>query len=308
MSSAALPLVRPSWWTVRRREAGFGILFALPAILGFIIWVLGPMLASLAIAFTDWSLISSPSWVGVANFQHMVDDPLLWQALRVTAYYTVVAVPLHLVASFVLALLLNQRIRGVRVFRTIFYLPVILPAVATSIVWLWLFNPNFGILNMGLAILHIPKQSWIFDEQLAVPSLLLMSLWSSGGGAMLIFLAGLQGVPRDLLDAAAVDGAGWWTRLRHVTIPLVSPVILFNALTGFIGTFQIFAQGYLMTNGGPNNATLFYVLFLYKRAFQEGQMGYAAAMGWVAFLILIAITFVIFRLSAARVYYEVRRR
>jgi multiple sugar transport system permease protein len=218
------------------------------------------------------------------------------------------SVPLGIVLALGLALLLNQRIRGVRVFRTIFYLPVILPAVATSIVWLWLFNPNFGILNMGLAILHIPKQSWIFDEQLAVPSLLLMSLWSSGGGAMLIFLAGLQGVPRDLLDAAAVDGAGWWTRLRHVTIPLVSPVILFNALTGFIGTFQIFAQGYLMTNGGPNNATLFYVLFLYKRAFQEGQMGYAAAMGWVAFLILIAITFVIFRLSAARVYYEVRRR
>jgi multiple sugar transport system permease protein len=297
------------WWTLRRQEALAGVLFALPAIAGFVVWIAGPMLGSLGIAFTDWNLIRSPNWIGTANFEQMLgDDSLFWKSLGVTAYYTVIAVPLNLSASFLLALGLNQRVRGVSVFRTIFYLPVILPAVATSLVWIWLLNPNFGILNLALDAVGLPTQKWIYDETLAIPSLWLMSLWASGGGTMLIFLAGLQGVPRDLLDAASVDGAAWWPRLRHITIPMISPVILFNLLTGIIGTFQIFAQGYLMTNGGPNNATLFYVLYLYKRAFQQGYMGYAAALGWVACLILIAISITVFRLSRARVYYEVHHR
>lgn len=296
------------WWTLRRREALVGVLFALPAMLGFLLWVAGPMLASLGIAFTDWMLIRDPRWVGLENFDRMPKDFLFWKSLGVTSYYTAVAVPLHQVASLALALLLNQNVRGLSVFRTLFYLPVILPAVATSIVWLWLLNPNFGVFNLVLGAFGAPKLLWIYDERLAIPSLWVMSLWASGGSAMLIYLAGLQGVPRDLLDAASVDGAGWWPKMWHVTIPMISPVILFNTLTGFIGTFQIFTQGYLMTKGGPNNATLFYVLYLYNRAFKTGEMGYAAAMAWVAFLILVVLAVVIFRFSMGRVYYEVQRR
>lgn len=300
-------IARP-WWTLRRQEALIGILFALPAIFGFIIWIAGPMVASLAIAFTDWKLIAPPRWVGADNFVYMYNDDLFWKSLMVTAYYTIVAVPLHQVASLLLAIFLNQKVRGVSIFRTIYYLPVILPAVATSVVWLWLFNPNFGIFNLMLKSVGLPPQLWIYEETLAVPSLWLMSLWASGGGAMLIYLAGLQGVPRDQLDAASVDGAGWRARLWNITIPMISPVILFNTLVGFIGTFQIFAQGYLMTRGGPNNATLFYVLYLYRRAFQNGMMGYAAALAWAAFIILVIISVVIFRFSSGRVYYEVQRR
>ncbi|MEW6045980.1 MAG: sugar ABC transporter permease [Bacillota bacterium] len=283
-------------------------MFAVPALLGFILWWVGPMLASLGVAFTDWSLIRAPRWVGLANFERMQADPLFWKSLWVTAYYTVVAVPLNLVASLFLALLLNQPVRGVGFFRSAFYLPVVLPAVATSIVWLFIFNPNFGLLNAFLESLGLPGQLWIWDEELAVPSLWLMNLWFSGGGQMLIFLAALQGVPRSLLDAATVDGAGWWARLRYVTVPMISPVILFNFVTGLIGTFQIFAQGYLMTQGGPNNATLFYVLYLYRQAFQFGRMGYAAALAWVAFLILVVLSMATFRFSSGRVYYEARAR
>jgi multiple sugar transport system permease protein len=238
----------------------------------------------------------------------MLTDDLFWQALRVTGYYTVVAVPLSQMASLGLAILLNQKIRGVGIFRSIFYLPVILPAAAVALVWVWFLNPSFGIINYFLQQVGLPPLLWLFDENLAIPSFWIMNLWATGGSAMLIYLAGLQGVSRDLLDAAAVDGAGVWHRFWHVTIPMISPVILFNTLTGILNTFQIFTQAYLMTRGGPNNATLFYVLYVYRRAFETGQMGYAAALGWAAFLILLVVSILFFRFSSARVYYEFQRR
>jgi multiple sugar transport system permease protein len=302
------PLISPTWWTLRRREAAAGIAFAMPAMLGFLLWVVGPMLASLYMSFTDWRLIRPPTWVGTANYERMISDDLFWQALKVTAAYTIVAVPLMQAASLGLAMLLNQKIRGVSVFRSIFYLPVILPAAAVALVWLWFLNPTFGVINYFLARFGLPPSLWLYDETMALPSFWLMGLWATGGTAMLIYLAGLQGVPRDLLDAASVDGAGALRRFRHVVIPMISPVILFNTLTSILATFQIFTQAYLMTRGGPNNATLFYVLYIYRRAFETGQMGYAAALGWAAFLILVVISILFFRFSSARVYYELQRR
>ena len=288
----------------RRNEALWGLLCVAPAILGFVLWQLGPIVASLLIAFTDWNVASTPRWIGLDNFRQMfTQDPLFWKSLGVTLYYALGSVPLGMVFAFFLAILLNQKIRGLQVFRTIFYLPSIVPLIASSVLWLWLFNPDFGLLNAAADFLHLPRSQWIFGEASVIPSLILMSLWAVGP-MMIIFLAGLQGVPKQLYEAVDVDGGNRLHKLWHITVPMMTPTILFNLILAIISAMQTFIQAYIMTQGGPNNASLFYVLYLYRKAFQESDMGYASALAWVLFVLIAALSFFVLRTSNRWVYYE----
>ena len=298
------PLRRRGLHRQRRQEALWGLLCVAPAVLGFLIWQLGPIVASLLIAFTDWNIAGTPDWVGLQNFRQMfTQDALFQKSLGVTALYTLGSVPLGIIFAFALALLLNQKIRGLPVFRTIFYLPSIVPIIASSMLWLWLFNPDFGLLNAVLEFFGLPGSQWIYSERMVLPSLILMSLWGVGP-MMIIFLAGLQGVPRQLYEALEVDGGTVLHKLWHITIPMVTPTILFNLILSIIGTMQTFTQAYIMTAGGPNNASLFYVLYLYRKAFQESEMGYASALAWVLFVIIAVLSFLVLRTSNRWVYYE----
>lgn len=285
------------------RRTIVGYIFIAPFILGFLLWFLIPALTSLWMAFQNWNMITPPEFTGLDNFRGIVSDRLFWQALKVTTVYTAVSVPLSMVLAFLLALLMNTKVRGIAVFRTIYYLPGIVPAVANAVLWAWILNSEFGLLNAFLHVLGLPKVLWLQEPEWALPALILMSLWSLGG-PMVIYLAGLQGIPNEFYEAAEIDGAGGWAKLWHVTIPLMSPVIFFNLIMGIIGTFQVFTAGYLITNGGPQNATLFYVLYLYRNAFQYLKMGYAAALAWVLAFIIMGLTAFVFRGIGSRVYYE----
>lgn len=264
----------------------------------------GPIAASAVLSFTDWNLLNPPSWVGLENYIDIfLNDGMFWQSLKVTAIYTGGSVPLGLALSLFLAGLLNTEVRGVRFFRTVYYLPSVMSGVAVALLWSWLFNPDFGLVNHLLGLVGINGPTWLASETWALPALIIMSLWGAGQ-SMLIFLAGLQGIPQQLYEAAEIDGAGGWSRFTHVTLPMLSPVILFNLIMGIIGSFQVFTQGYVMTNGGPNNATLFYVLNLYNQAFRNLRMGYASALAWILFFIILGMTLLVIRQSRERVYYE----
>ena len=289
--------------SMARREAIAGYLFTAPAVLGFLIWIAGPMLFSAWLSLTEWDLLSPPQFVGFSNYVTMFQEPLFWQSLKVTFYFTLVSVPLFQVAALAVALLMNVKVRGISVFRTIYYLPSIVPVVANAMLWAWILNSDFGLLNAVLRYFGLPKVLWLQDPTWAMPALITMSLWGIGG-AMLIYLAGLQGVPQQLYEAAELDGANFWHRFRHVTIPMLSPVIFFNLLMGLIGALQTFTQGYIMTNGGPENSTLFYALYIYRQAFTNFQMGYAAALAWVLFMIVLVLSVFVFRYLGQQVHYE----
>jgi len=292
---------------LRRKEERQFYLFTSPWVVGVVLFVLGPMLASIVISFTRWDIITAPQWVGLDNYREMVQaDPLFWKCLKVTIVYTSVLVPIQLMVSLLVAVLLNQKVRGLSLFRTIFYLPTVLPIVASSMLWLWILNPS-GLLNFFVRLLGLPGQDWLTNESLALPSIMVMSLWGSFGTGMIIFLAGLQGIPASLYESAEIDGAGAWRKFFNITLPLLTPVVFFNFVMGVIGTFQVFTQGYLLTDGKPNNSTLFYVLYLYRNAFEYLNMGYASAMAWVLFIIIMGTTLVILRSSSLWVYYEVQR-
>jgi multiple sugar transport system permease protein len=286
---------------VRRNVVGY--IFIAPFILGFLLWFLAPALTALWLLFQDWNMIRSPRFVGLGNVERMFNDKLFWQALKVTVNFSIISVPVSLVLGFLLALLMNSKVSGITVFRTLYYLPSIVPAVANAVLWAWILNSEFGLLNVLLHSVGLPRVFWLQEPQWALPALILMSLWGLGGG-MVIYLAGLQGIPEVFYEAAEIDGAGRWGKLWNVTIPLMSPVIFFNLVMGIIGTFQIFTAGFLITDGRPQNATLFYVLYLYRNAFQFLRMGYAAAMAWALFFILMALTLLVFRGVGRQVYYE----
>lgn len=288
----------------KRNETRWAWAFVAPAVLGFLLFQLGPILASLGLAFTEWRIASPPEWVGLDNFRHMFTaDRLFPKALSVTALYSLGSVPLRMVIAFLFALLLNQRIRGLPIFRTLFYIPSIVPLVASSVLWLWLFNPQFGLLNAALAAVGLPTSQWIYSDDTVLWSLILMSVWDVGP-MMIIFLAGLQAVPKQLYEAVDVDGGNALHRLWHVTLPMITPTILFNLILSIIGAMQTFVQPYVMTEGGPNNASLFYVLYVYEKAFQEAQMGYASALAWILFVIVAVLSLFVFRTSGRWVYYE----
>ena len=297
---------RPLRLSLRQRSMIAGYLFISPVILGYLIWVAGPMVIAIWLSLTDWDLLRPPRFVGLENYRTMLQDDLFWKSLGVTFYYTLVSVPLSLVLSFAIALLMNVKVRGIAWFRTLFYMPSIVPAVANAVLWVWVLNSEFGLLNVMLRWLGLPKVLWLQDPAWAMPSLILMSLWAVGG-AMVIYLAGLQGIPQHLYEAAEIDGANTWNQFRHVTIPMMSPVIFFNLVIGLIAALQTFTQGYLITRGGPQNATLFYGLLIYRSAFQDFKMGYAAALSWVLFGILLALSLFVFRYIGGLVYYEEAR-
>jgi multiple sugar transport system permease protein len=288
------------------RENVDGWLMIMPWLLGFIFWTAGPMIASAIISLMEWDILTPPEWVGLGNFVAAVTrDPIFLLSLYNTAFYTFLGVPVYLVASLATALILNLDLKGIPIYRTIYFLPSLTPAVANALLWVWIFSPDFGLANAFLGVIGLPPQKWIFDVNLAKPSFILMGLWGIGG-QMVIFLAGLQGIPQSLYEAANIDGASNWRRFIYITLPMLSPTIFFNLVIGIIGSFQVFTTAYIATNGGPQNATLFYVLYLYRNAFQYFKMGYASALAWVLFVIVLILTLIQFRLARRLVYYEGR--
>ncbi|MGC4107885.1 MAG: sugar ABC transporter permease [Thermomicrobiales bacterium] len=293
--------------TIRRREMLDCYIFILPAVLGLLIFYLGPMIASLYFSMTDYDMLSPAKWVGLQNYRDLLQDEIFWKSLRVTITYSVFSVPLGLALALCLALLLNQKFRGVTAFRTIFYLPTVMSGVAVATLWKWIFNPDFGILNLLLEKIGIRGPAWLADETWALPALILTSLWTVGG-SMLIFLAGLQGIPQDLYEAAELDGAGAWNRFRNITLPLLSHVTFFNLVLGIIGALQVFTEAFVLTKGGPNNSTMLLSVYLYQNAFLYLKMGYASAIAWVMFLIVMLLTLVVFRSAPMWVHYQETQR
>lgn len=287
------------------RENIEGWLFASPWILGFIIFTAGPMIASLLLSFTDWDILTSPQWIGLANYKKMFfDDPLALHSFRVTTLYALGSVPLRLALGLGIALLMNRAVRGINAFRTIYYLPSVLTGVAVALMWRWVFNSDFGLINTFLyRLFGIGGPAWLTSERWVLPALIIMSLWGVGG-SMLIYLAGLQGIPTELYEASEVDGANAWHKFWHITIPMLSPIIFFNLVIGIISALQAFTNAFIITEGGPNNASLFTILYLYLNAFRWFKMGYASAIAWLLFLYILVLTVVVFRSSAMWVYYE----
>ncbi|MFI5731406.1 carbohydrate ABC transporter permease [Kribbella sp. NPDC051587] len=277
-------------------------LFISPWLIGFAIFTIGPMISSIFVSLTSWDLITPPRFVGFANYTEAFQDPRVGQALKVTLLYGVISVPLQTALAFVVALLLNAELPGMRFFRTVWYLPSLVSGVAQMVLFLWVFNPRYGLANDVLAKVGIEGPGWFNDSAWALPTVILMSLWTVGG-AMVIYLAGLKDVPANLYEAAAIDGAGTLRMFWHVTMPQMSPIILFNALTGIIGSLQIFTQGFI-ANGGPKDSLLFFVYYLYDNAFKNFRMGYASALAWILFVVILALTTVTLRGSSFAVYYE----
>ena len=290
------------------REAIEFYLMTAPWVLGFLALTLGPMLYSLFLSFHDFDLFHAPRWVGLGNFTYLFTKPHplspFWRSLTVTTYFTFLSVPVGITSSLIIAMLLNARIRGRALYRTIFYLPSLTPSVASALLWIWILNSKWGLANAVLRSIGFPELRWLTDPYLAIPSLVLMGLWGAGGNTAVIFLAGLQGVPAHLYEAAEIDGANWWSRIWSVTLPMISPTIFFNLILGIIGSFQVFTSAFLMTDGGPEYATYFLVLYIYEEAFKKLQFGRGSAIAWILFIILLFFTLVQFRLSGRWVYYE----
>ncbi|AZR73252.1 ABC transporter permease [Anoxybacter fermentans] len=287
---------------LRRRENLLGYLFILPWILGFLIFTVFPMGYSIWLSFTKWNLFTPPRWVGFDNYVKLLtEDPKFWQSLKVTTIYSIFSIPLGILGSLSVALLLNQKFKGVYIFRTIYYLPAVVSGVAVSLLWKWIFSPDFGLINFVLSKFGITGPGWLSDPAWTLPAYIIMSLWGVGGG-MVIYLAGLNDIPVQLYEAAEIDGANRWQKFIKITLPMLSPVIFFNLIMGIIGAFQTFTQAYIM--GGAGNAGLFYVLYLFQNAFSDFKMGYASAQAWILFLIILVLTLLVFKSSDAWVFYQ----
>lgn len=294
--------------SLAQRENLWAYAFIAPWIAGFIIFTIGPMVASLYFSFTEYNIVDTPQWLGFRNYVNLFQDKLFWHSLGITLKFAALAIPLGLIFSYLLAVLLNQKIAGVNLWRTVYFLPSVVAGVAVAILWLRILHPKIGILNLSLGALGIKGPGWLSDPDWAIPALVIMSLWGVGGN-VIIYLAGLQGVPTDLYDAARVDGANTWQRFRHITLPMTSPVIFYNLVLGLIGAFQYFTEVYVAGSanndlGGPARATLFYNIYLYQNAFKYFHMGYASTMAWILFLIVLGLTLLLFRSSEFWVYYE----
>jgi multiple sugar transport system permease protein len=286
------------------KQIGIGLAFISPWIIGFLAFKLYPILASAYYSLTRYTPISSPTFIGLANYNQLLfHDDLFRTSVVNTLYFVALYVPLSNLIALGLAALLNTKIAGIGIFRTIFYLPSILPTVAISVVWIWLLHPQYGILSGVLSLLHLPPINWFNDPAFAKMGLVLMSLWGVGW-MMVTYLAALQDVPTEYYEAASLDGASPWTKFLRVTVPLISPVILFNVVICLINAFQYFTEPYIITQGGPSDSTLFYSLYLFKNAFTYFKMGYASAQAWILFVIILLLTALIFRTSARRVYYQ----
>jgi len=288
----------------RWREAGLAYLFLLPTLLGLLFFTVGPVVAGFLISFTNWNIFLAPAWVGLDNYQTLFTDDLPRKVFGNTLYYTVVNVPLNMALALAVALLLNLRLRAVAFYRAIYFLPVVTSTVAAALIWNWLYSPNFGPLNYALAAIGIDGPPWLASTTWAMPAVILMSVWKGFGTNMLIFLAGLQSIPQELLEAAMIDGANRWQRFWRITWPLLTPTTFFVLVISCIASFQVFEQVFVMTEGGPAYATTVLGLFIYLNAFRYNNMGYAAAAAYLLFAVIFVITLVQLRLQNRWTHYE----
>lgn len=307
MSSQVLPF-RITRSPMTRQESRTAFIFLSPWIVGFVTLIAFPLFASIYYALTDWDLLTTPNWVGLRNFVEMMEDRLFWQSLKVTVTYALMRVPAGIVVGLGMAMILNSQIvRGRGMWRLLYYMPAVLPPVAVSLMWSWIFSPQDGILNSLLRLLGMRGLLWIQSETLVLPSFLIMAIWSLMGKNMLVYLAGLNSIPDQLLESASIDGANGLQTFIRVKIPMLTPVIFYELIMTLIESFKMFTQAYVMTEGGPRNASLFYVYYLYRNAFQYYEMGYASALAWILFLVILAFTLVVFRTSNKWVYYEAKK-
>jgi multiple sugar transport system permease protein len=296
-------VARP-WLSNSRREALWGYVFILPWIIGFIAFSGIPIVWAGYLSFTDYSMFEAPKWVGFDNYRKIAtDDRLFWTTVKNTLYYVIASVPLQMIIGLGVALLLNQRVRWVAFWRTAFYLPVMVPYIVSSVLFVWIFEPQVGVLRFFLEAVHLESPLWLQSETWSKPAIVLLSLWHMGS-YMIIFLAGLQGIPESFYEAAAIDGASALSKFFNITIPMLTPVILYNLVVGIINSFQVFTFAYVMTQGGPLNSTMFYVYYIYQRGFQFFEMGYASAMAMLLFLTVLVITVALFKWSNKWAYYE----
>jgi len=285
-------------------EGRWALLFLAPTLIGLTILSAGPVLATLAISLTEWDLLRAPRLVGLDNFVQLASDDRFLKALRNTAFYTVVSVPLGMLISLFLALALNQAIRGIAWIRTAYFLPVVTSTIAVALVWQWIYSPDAGLLNQFIGLFGIPAQRWLSNPTLAMPSIVAMSVWQGLGTSIIIFLAGLQAIPGELLDAASVDGAGRWARFRNIVLPLLTPSIFFTGVLSLIDSFQVFDQIFVLQRPRPTDATVTVVYFIYENGFKFFKMGYATAASWVLFLIVAVFTAIYFRSQNRWVHYQ----
>lgn len=294
--------VRPKW-TLRRREALSGYISIAPWFAGFVIFTVGPMIASLYYSFTRWGLIDQPVFIGLENYKKLLTDPLIAHSLWVTTKYTLTSVPGRLILALIVALLLVQPIKGTNFMRTIYFIPAVVGGVPIAMLWLWMLNSDYGIINYFLSLLGIKGPAWLADPAWALWSLVIMSCWYVGS-AMVILVAGLQNISPQLYEAAELDGANALAKFRYITLPMLSPTLFFLVVTSLIGSFQAFDSAYVITGGGPVRSTLFYMLYFYQTGFKFLNMGYASAQVWLLFIIIIVMTLLVFRSSSVWVFYE----
>jgi multiple sugar transport system permease protein len=290
----------------RRREAAAFYIFAAPWLIGFLIWTVGPMIASLCLSFTNYDLFDTPQWVGWQNYSDLLtSDDAFRAAIYNTFYFVLIGLPISLIVSLATALLLNERLRGIVVFRAIYYIPSLVPSVASGVLWITLFDPQYGILDGILRFLHLPSIDWLTDPLWIKPAIIITLVWGMGSG-MIIYLAGLQNVPEQLYEAAKIDGAGAFGRFRYVTLPLLTPTILFQVVLGLIGYFQLFDQIYVLTTNRPDDSSMTFMYYLFRTAFgsETNQMGYASAQAWIFFVVVMLCTALVFKSSARWVFYE----
>jgi multiple sugar transport system permease protein len=301
--------LNPRTWSRRTRQNFWlGMIFIAPWSIGFLLFTIYPMGASLLYSFSEYHIRQPLIWIGLTNFINLFKDKLFYTALLNTGYMVLIGVPISLLLSFFCAILLNIKVPGQSIYRVIYFLPSIVPTIASTMLWLWILNPSSGLMNMLLGLFGVEGPNWLRDPLWAKPSLILLLLWGMGG-TIVIYLSGLQDVPLSLIEAAQLDGASWWQRLVNITIPMVSPITVFNLITGVIGMFQYFAQAYVVGNsagsmGSPLNSTLFYSVYLYQTGFQFLKMGYASAMAWILFFIILACTILLLKLSNRYTYYS----
>jgi len=282
-----------------------GYLFASPWIIGFLAFGLYPVFMSFWYSLCQYDVLRIPQFVGLRNYRELLfGDPNFYRAVWNTLFYTLVRTPLVILGSLLLAMIVSKAVRGVRIFRTIYFIPSIISGVILSVLWMWLLNPEYGLINSSLQFFGLKGPLWLIDPRWSKPAIILMSVWSLGGGRMLVFFAAIQNVPQHYYEAVEMDGGGWWARFRHVTLPFISPVLFLWSILEVIGALQVFVEAYVMTKGGPLNSTLFYNLYLYNKAFDDFDMGYASALAWLLFLLAGIITFIQFKVSRKWVYYS----
>jgi multiple sugar transport system permease protein len=310
-SSTPVVVKIPFYKKLSFEEAVWGWLLIIPAVLGLILFKFGPVIASLYFSFTKYDILTPPKWIALDNYKRLLTDAFWTKSIQVTLNYSVLFIPLSIIVAYVIALLMSQNIRGISVYRTMWYLPSLVPTVASAVVWRWALNPEFGPVNYPLRVLGFSAPGWLTDPHWIIPAVVLIQLWGLGNAA-LIFLAAIKGVPETYYEAAEVDGASSWTRFWNITIPMTSSVIFFQMIMSVIASFQVFGVAYILFSGqtttdpaGPGNSALFYVLYTYRNAFGYFRNGYASAMAWVIFAVILLLTLLLFRTQKLWVYYEV---